>query len=168
GAAQRLGAQFSSTRVCIEPGPNLEARARAARYTALEATRSRVGASVVLVAHTADDQAETVVLNLLRGSASAGLGGMAVRRGVAAARRQHAGPGAHPAAAGAGPTRRPDVGRAAAAHRGRGRARPRRRALRGGCHRGWRRAADLAARRSTSDFGHRAVAFLSWGRHSST
>ena len=82
GAAQRLGAQFSSTRVCIEPGRNLEARARAARYTALEATRARVGASVVLVAHTADDQAETVVLNLLRGSASAGLGGMAVRRGT--------------------------------------------------------------------------------------
>ena len=64
------------------PGSNLEARARDARYSALEAARVEVGAAVVLVGHTADDQAETVLLNVLRGAASSGLAGMAARRGT--------------------------------------------------------------------------------------
>jgi tRNA(Ile)-lysidine synthase len=67
-AAQRFGAAFRSVRVEIEPGPNLEARARAARYAALP--------SGVLTGHTADDQAETVLINLLRGAAGPGLSGM--------------------------------------------------------------------------------------------
>jgi tRNA(Ile)-lysidine synthase len=79
--AARLGAGFRSAPVVVEPGPNLEARAREARYGALERARAATDASVVLVGHTADDQAETVVLNLLRGSASSGLGAMAPRRG---------------------------------------------------------------------------------------
>lgn len=79
--ACRWGLPVRSVRASVDPGPNLEARARAARYDALDAVRQEVGATVVLVGHTADDQAETVVLNLLRGSASAGLGAMAVRRG---------------------------------------------------------------------------------------
>ncbi len=62
-----LGAAFDARRVAIEPGPNLEARARTARYAALEAARVDHGATVVLVAHTTDDQAETVLLNVLRG-----------------------------------------------------------------------------------------------------
>jgi len=78
--ATRLGAAFHSERVDVEPGPNVEARARAARYDALERARAETGASVVLVGHTADDQAETVLLNLLRGSAATGLGGMPVAR----------------------------------------------------------------------------------------
>ena len=63
------------------PAPNLEARAREARYGALQVAREELGATAILVAHTADDQAETVLLNVLRGSAAAGLAGMPPRRG---------------------------------------------------------------------------------------
>jgi tRNA(Ile)-lysidine synthase len=77
--AAEMGAEFVSVRVAVERGPNLEARARDARYTALDAARVAVGAEVLLVGHTADDQAETVLLNVLRGSAASGLSGMARR-----------------------------------------------------------------------------------------
>jgi tRNA(Ile)-lysidine synthase len=80
--ARRLGVPFVAETASVAPGPNLEARARDARYAALERARVARGATVTLVGHTADDQAETVLLNLLRGSATAGLGGMPVRRGT--------------------------------------------------------------------------------------
>jgi tRNA(Ile)-lysidine synthase len=57
-------------------GENLEQAARQARYAFLERTAKKVSADYVLTAHTMDDQAETVLLRLLRGSAGAGLGGM--------------------------------------------------------------------------------------------
>jgi tRNA(Ile)-lysidine synthase len=79
--AEALGAQFTGARVTVETGANLEARARAARYRALENARVEHGADVVLVGHTADDQAETVLLNVLRGAAASGLAGMASRHG---------------------------------------------------------------------------------------
>jgi tRNA(Ile)-lysidine synthase len=80
-AAERFGARFERVTVDLGGGTNLEARARAARYDALERVRAAVGAEAVLVGHTRDDQAETVLLNLLRGSGTSGLAGMAAQRG---------------------------------------------------------------------------------------
>ena len=59
---------------------NLEQAAREARYAFLERTAKRKSARYVLTAHTMDDQAETVLLRLMRGSAAAGLGGMEAMR----------------------------------------------------------------------------------------
>ncbi|MDT5270850.1 MAG: tRNA(Ile)-lysidine synthase [Acidobacteriota bacterium] len=55
---------------------NLEQAARRARYEFLAEAAHACGASAVLAAHTLDDQAETVLLRLLRGSGADGLGGM--------------------------------------------------------------------------------------------
>lgn len=81
-AAAALGVAWRSVAVDVVPGGNLEARARDARYDALRSAGVELGATAILVGHTADDQAETVVLNLLRGSGGAGLAGMARRRGM--------------------------------------------------------------------------------------
>jgi tRNA(Ile)-lysidine synthase len=62
---------------------NLEQAARQARYGFLERTAKRKSAKYVLTAHTMDDQAETVLLRLMRGSAGAGLGGMDAVRSLA-------------------------------------------------------------------------------------
>jgi tRNA(Ile)-lysidine synthase len=63
------------------PGGGPEAAARAARYAALDALADRLGAAAVLLGHTLDDQAETVLLGLARGSGARSLAGMAAARG---------------------------------------------------------------------------------------
>jgi tRNA(Ile)-lysidine synthase len=62
----------------------LEEAARQARYTMLARTASEVGAGLVAVGHNADDQAETVLMHLLRGAGLAGLRGMLPRTSLSA------------------------------------------------------------------------------------
>lgn len=70
--ATRWGADFVQLTVSVAGGPNLEARARRARYEALP--------DDVLTGHTAEDQAETVLLFLMRGVGPAGLAGIDPQR----------------------------------------------------------------------------------------
>lgn len=79
--ADQLGAHFRSESVQVEPGPNLEARARRARYEVLP--------NDAMLGHTVDDQAETMLLNLLRGAGPSGMAAMAhdARRPILCLRR---------------------------------------------------------------------------------
>jgi tRNA(Ile)-lysidine synthase len=81
-AAARLGVALRTTTVVVPDRGSQEATARDARYAALEAARAELGAEAVLVGHTRDDQAETVLLQLLRGTGTAGLAGMPAVRGT--------------------------------------------------------------------------------------
>jgi tRNA(Ile)-lysidine synthase len=61
----------------VKPKSRIQERAREARYELLFDCATRIGADHVMTAHHADDQAETILLRLLRGSGVSGLSGMA-------------------------------------------------------------------------------------------
>ena len=78
--AKDLNHDFASSRVELREKSNLEQAARNARYEFLLKMANRKKSGFVLTAHTLDDQAETILLRLLRGSAAEGLTGTAAVR----------------------------------------------------------------------------------------
>lgn len=78
-ACRRLGLPTDVVRVQV--GGRGESAARDARYAALDQTAEVLGAAAVLLGHTLDDQAETVLLGLARGSGARTLAGMPATRG---------------------------------------------------------------------------------------
>ena len=82
---ERLGVACQVERVTVRRAPpweGLEAESRRARHAALERVARVIGAARIATGHTADDQAETVLMRLLQGAGPRGLGGIAPVRGL--------------------------------------------------------------------------------------
>lgn len=84
--AQQFGIPITTTRVDVprimrETGMGEEEAAREVRYKFLQETYTNLGASKIAVAHTADDRAESVLLNIIRGAGTTGLGSIRPVRG---------------------------------------------------------------------------------------
>lgn len=85
GIARDMGLEFVTARIACreaarEAGEGIEAVARRLRYAFLADVAGEAGARAVVVAHSADDQAETILHAILRGTGLAGLAGMPVVR----------------------------------------------------------------------------------------
>ncbi len=76
-----LDVAFYSRKLGLRDGPALEGRARRARYRALEVIRIEAGCAWIATAHTASDQAETLLMRLLRGTSLGGASGIRPRLG---------------------------------------------------------------------------------------
>lgn len=79
--ARGQGAASVVRRVEVPRRASVEAAAREVRYAALDAVATEIGASWILLGHTARDQAETVLMRIVRGTGPAGLAGIPARRG---------------------------------------------------------------------------------------
>ena len=79
--AQARGVVFHTRSLGLANGPGVEARARDARYAALLELARTQGLGAIATAHTATDQAETVVMRLTRGAAGRGAAGIHAQRG---------------------------------------------------------------------------------------
>ena len=84
--ADRVGVPFVSTRVDVsaiarDRRCSIETAARAARYEFFDRAAAELDAALVATGHTEDDQAETVLLRLLRGSGARGVSAIRLRRG---------------------------------------------------------------------------------------
>jgi tRNA(Ile)-lysidine synthase len=76
----RVGVPVDVVRVHVAAG-SVEAAARTARHGALQAVADRVGATRIALGHTADDQAETLIMRMLEGTGVRGLAGIPPVRG---------------------------------------------------------------------------------------
>ena len=79
--ARSFQLETRTPRLELKPGAGLEARAREARYGALEEARVALALDFTATAHTASDQAETLLMRLARGSALRGASGIQGARG---------------------------------------------------------------------------------------
>jgi tRNA(Ile)-lysidine synthase len=78
---ERLGVRCEVRRLRLADGPNLQERAREERYRLAEEVADELGLGSIAAGHTADDVAETVMMNLARGAGLRGLSGIPPVRG---------------------------------------------------------------------------------------